>query len=134
MTADRRSSFPVDNGVEDINLSAASSRLVPFPAQQDKPVCLDRLELGLILNLYGRFVAAGEWRDYALTFGSREAEFAIFRRASEQPLYRVVKCPEQSRKQALYAVVAQGGLILRRGNDLAQVLRVLVKKPRLAEG
>lgn len=77
-------------------------------------------------------VAEGEWRDYAVDFGREVATFSIFRRASEVPLYRIVKNPALARRQGLYAVIAQGGLILKRGHDLAQVLRVLIKKPRLA--
>ncbi len=104
-----------------------------FPATPPaKPVAFDRHELTQILNLYGRHVADGEWRDYAMEFGRDAASFAIFRRASEQPLYRIVKTPALARKQGMYAVIAQGGLILKRGHELAQVLRVLVKKPRLA--
>ncbi len=95
-------------------------------------ISFDRKELNLILNLYGKYVAQGEWRDYAMDFGSELATFSIFRRASEVPLYRIVKNPALARKQGIYAVVAQGGLILKRGHDLAQVLSVLIKKPRLA--
>ena len=95
-------------------------------------VAFDRKELNTILNLYGQFVAAGEWRDYALDFGRDQATFSIFRHASEQPLYRVVKDPALARKQGIYSVIAQGGLILKRGQDLAQVLRVLMKSPRFS--
>ena len=77
-------------------------------------------------------VAEGEWRDYAMDFGRESATFSIFRRTSEVPLYCIVKNPALARRQGLYAVIAQGGLILKRGHDLAQVLRVLIKKPRLA--
>ncbi len=122
--------------------------IVPFPAWGSGPrpgddktrdpgrgpvrVAFDRKELNLILNLYGQFVAAGEWRDYALDFGREQATFSVFRHASEQPLYRVVKDPALARKQGIYSVIAQGGLILKRGQDLAQVLRVLMKKPKLS--
>jgi glycogen debranching enzyme len=95
-------------------------------------ISFDRKELNLILNLYGKYVAQGEWRDYAMDFGSELATFSIFRRSSEVPLYRIVKNPALARRQGLYAVVAQGGLVLKRGHDLAQVLAVLVRKPRLA--
>lgn len=95
-------------------------------------MAFDRKELNTILNLYGQFVAAGEWRDYALDFGRDQATFSIFRHASEQPLYRVVKDPALARKQGIYSVIAQGGLILKRGQDLAQVLRVLMKSPRFS--
>lgn len=106
--------------------------LLRFPSIAPKAVVFDRFELNLILTLYGRFVSDGEWRDYALDFGRESAVFSVFRRSSEQPLYRFVKNPSLSRKQGLYAVIAQGGLIMKRGNDLAQVLRVLLKRPQLA--
>ena len=97
-----------------------------------RQVAFDRSELNTILNVYGSKVASGEWRDYALDFGRESAVFSVFRRASEVPLYRIVKDPRLAKKQGLYSVVAQGGLILKRGQDLAQVLRVLIKKPKLA--
>lgn len=118
--------------------------IIPFPFSGRQPspgakwfspplqIAFDRKELNLILNLYGKHVAQGEWRDYAMDFGAEMATFSIFRRAREQPLYRIVKNPALARKQGIYAVIAQGGLILKRGHDLAQVLRVLVKKPSLA--
>ncbi len=102
------------------------------PARADAVVAFDRKELAHILDIYGKQVAAGEWRDYALDFGRERATFSIFRRASEQPLYRVIKDPALLRRQGQYAVIAQGGLVLKRGADLGQVLRVLVKVPKLA--
>ena len=95
-------------------------------------IAFDRKELNIILGVYGTRVAAGEWRDYALDFGGDKATFSIFRRSSEVPLYRIVKDPSLARKQGIYSVIAQGGLILKRGQDLAQVLRVLVKRPKLS--
>lgn len=95
-------------------------------------MAFDRKELNLILNFYGQRVAEGEWRDYAMDFGREQATFSVFRHASEQPLYRIVKDPALARRQGLYAVIAQGGLILKRGQDLAQVLRVLMKRPKLS--
>lgn len=94
-------------------------------------IAFDRRELGVILNLYGHKVAGGEWRDYAIDFGPDQAVFSVFRRTSEVPLYRIVKDPRLARKQGAYAVLAQSGLVLRRGHDLAQVLRVLAKAPKL---
>jgi len=94
-------------------------------------VAFDRRELNTILGVYGSKVAAGEWRDYTLDFGRDKATFSIFRRSSEQPLYRIVKDPSLARKQGFYSVVAQGGLILKRGQDLGQVLRVFIKQPKL---
>jgi len=94
-------------------------------------VAFDRKELGLILAAYGAKVAQGEWRDYALDFGAATAIFSIFRRSSEVPLYQIVKDPRLSRRQGQYSVIAQGGLIMKRGHDLAQVLRVFLSKPKL---
>jgi Protein of unknown function (DUF2794) len=108
--------------------------VVGFPAQHLKAVAFDRHELSQILNLYGRFVASGDWKDYAMDFTRDRAVFSVFHRTAEQPLYRIVKDPALARKQGQYAVVAQGGLILKRGHELAQVLSVLFKKPKLAGG
>ncbi len=94
-------------------------------------VAFDRKELQTILGFYGTKVSEGEWRDYAMDFGRDKAVFSVFRRASEIPLYRIVKDPSLARKQGMYSVVAQTGLILKRGHDLATVLRVLVKAPKL---
>jgi hypothetical protein len=91
---------------------------------QPGPVFFDRIELGLIMRVYGRMVAAGEWRDYAM-IGHREvAEFAIFRRTGDAPLYRIEKRPSLRLKQGQWAVLGEGGVILRRGRELDQVLRV----------
>jgi len=91
-------------------------------------VTFDRHELHRILTLYGRMVAAGEWRDYALDFLDEVAVFSIFRRASEVPLFRIEKRPRLRARQGQYSVVAAGGIILRRGHELAQVLRIFDKK------
>ena len=97
---------------------------IPFPQQTRiaEEVSFDRRELGLILRVYGRMVAAGEWRDYAI------AVFAIFRRTAETPLYRIEKRPKLRNRQGLYAVVGMDGRVLRRGHDLDQVLKVLEKR------
>jgi Protein of unknown function (DUF2794) len=110
---------------------AAKGAVMPFPAVRATPVvAFDRHELQLIMGLYGRMVAAGEWRDYAMDFLKDKAVFSIFRRTSEMPLYRIEKDPEMRHKQGLYAVHAPGGLILKRGSDLARVLQVLHKPLR----
>ena len=104
---------------------------LPFPAPQSpapERVAFDRHELGQILSLYGRFVAAGEWRDYALSMLREVAVFAVFRRAAEVPLYRIEKRPKLKARQGQYAVVGPDGQILRRGHELPQVLRVLERK------
>lgn len=91
-------------------------------------VSFDRKELGVILGVYGRMVASGEWRDYGISCLRDLAVFSIFRRTAEHPLYRVEKRPKLRNRQGMYAVVAQDGQILRRGHDLAAVLKVLEKK------
>jgi hypothetical protein len=107
-------------------------RAAPSPAArtvsqggQVAQVRFDRAELNRILTIYGRMVAAGEWRDYAMDFREEAAVFSIYRRTSEMPLFRVEKRPRQ--RAGLYAVIAAGGHILKRGQDLAQVLRVFDK-------
>lgn len=93
----------------------------------------NRRELNIILDLYGRRVADGEWRDYAIDMGKDKATFSIFRKTSECPLLRIEKVPKLARKQGAYAVVAATGLILKRGQDLRTVLRVLEKSVRLVQ-
>ena len=94
----------------------------------------DRRELMAILNVYGRKVAEGEWRDYAIGMGTEVATFAIFRRTSEMPLYRIEKRPKLRNRQGMFAVIAAGGQVLKRGHELAQVLRVLEpSRPQLVE-
>ena len=94
-------------------------------------VTFTRLELNRILNLYGRMVADGEWRDYAIDFLKERAVFSIFRRASEVPIYRVEKDPRLARKQGAYSVIAASGQILRRGHELDRVLLVIDRKLEL---
>ena len=91
-------------------------------------VTFDRPELNRILTVYGRMVAAGEWRDYALDFLDEVAVFSIFRHASEMPLFRIEKRPRLRAKQGQYSVIAAGGVILKRGHELAQVLKIFDKK------
>ena len=94
---------------------------------QAGPVFFERRELDLILRVYGRMVAAGEWRDYAMIGHKEVAEFAVFRRHGDAPLYRIEKRPALARKQGAWSVVGQGGVILRRGHELDQVLRLFEK-------
>ena len=94
-------------------------------------VTFDRSELNRLLGLYGRKVAAGEWRDYAIDFLKDRAVFSVFRRASEVPIYRIEKNPKLARRQGAYTVVSVTGLILNRGHELDRVLRVLDKGPSL---
>ena len=101
------------------------------PAPNFPQITFDRLELNRILTVYGRMVAAGEWRDYAIDFLKDRAVFSIFRRASEVPLYRIEKNPKLARRQGAYSVVSATGLIVRRGHELDRVLRALDKGPSL---
>lgn len=94
------------------------------PAQ----VAFHRKELSLILSLYGRFVAAGEWRDYGISNLRDVAIFSVFRRTAETPLYRIEKRPKLRDKQGMYTVVGMDGQVMRRGQDLKTVLRVLERK------
>jgi hypothetical protein len=88
-------------------------------------VTFDRRELNRILGLYGRKVAAGEWRDYAIDFLKDRAVFSVFRRASEVPVYRIEKSPKLARRQGAYSVISATGLIVRRGHELDGVLRAI---------
>lgn len=101
----------------------------PFPAPQGaEQVAFHRSELGVILSLYGRMVAAGEWRDYGISCLREVAVFSVFRRTAEQPLYRIEKRPRLRQRQGQYAVIGMDGRILKRGGDLRAVLRVLERK------
>jgi hypothetical protein len=112
---------------------AAAQEARTAEARAAPQVSFDRRELGAILNVYGRMVAAGEWRDYAIDALKDRAVFSVFRRSSEMPLYRIEKTPRLSRRQGAYSVVSATGLILKRGHDLARVLRVLDRRLRLVE-
>ena len=90
-------------------------------------VFFERREIDQLMRLYGRMVAAGEWRDYGMGGASDHAAFSVFRHAAEAPLYRIEKHPALARKQGQWAVIGQGGLTLKRGHDLAQVLRMFDK-------
>ncbi len=96
----------------------------PAPTQ----VAFDRRELSVILSVYGRMVAAGEWRDYGISCLRDMAVFSVFRRTAEHPLYRIEKHPKLRNRQGQYAVVGMDGQILKRGHDLKTVLRVLERK------
>jgi hypothetical protein len=102
--------------------------VVPGATSPANQVTFSRVELDRILRLYGRMVAAGEWRDYAIDFLKDRAVFSIFRRSSEVPIYRIEKDPRLARRQGAYSVISATGLIMRRGHELDRVLRVLDKK------
>ena len=107
----------------------ASAILIPLHEsgrnRLNLPVTFDRRELDLILRLYGRMVAANEWRDYAIDHLADRAVFSVFRRTSETPIYQIIKDPKLARKQGVWSVVSATGLILKRGHELARVLGVL---------
>lgn len=112
--------------VEPIAMARPAAASAPAPTV----VTFDRRELDRILDLYGRMVAAGEWRDYALDFLKDKAVFSVFRRSMDVALYTIVKEPRLARRQGAYSVVSQTGLILKRGQDLPRVLAVLEKPLR----
>lgn len=100
----------------------------PFPGPVSEQVSFHRTELNVILGLYGRMVAAGEWRDYGISALRDLAVFAVFRRTAENPLYRIEKRPRLRLRQGQYAVIGADGQVLKRGNDLKAVLAVLERK------
>jgi hypothetical protein len=99
----------------------------PQAASRTAVVFFDRQELNQLLRLYGRMVAAGEWRDYGIDGLAEACIFSVFRKATESPLYRIEKRPALARKQGAWAVIGQGGMILKRGHELEQVLKVFDK-------
>lgn len=107
------------------------SSILPWPTSATAPesarVVFDRKELTTLLGVYGRMVAAGEWRDYAIDFMKDRAVFSVFRRSTEYPLYRIEKNPKLARRQGAYAVIAPAGQVLKRGHELDRVLRILEK-------
>ena len=98
--------------------------VTPFPAPRGAPtqIGFDRIELTRILDLYGRMVAAGNWRDYAIELGREAAVFAAFRRSAERPEYRIEKRPALRGKQGMWALVGESGAVLKRGHELGPVL------------
>ena len=121
-------------GAEDTDNSAT---LIPLQERRrdrlDFPVSFNRHELDMIFRLYGRMVAANEWRDYAIDHLTDRAVFSVFRRTSETPLFQIVKDPRLTRRQGAFAVVAATGLILKRGHELARVLGVFDRTLKLVE-
>lgn len=108
---------------------SSGARRGPAAAPGSKmDVFFDRRELGQILDLYGQMVANGEWRDYAIGHDRDVCVFAIYQRASEAPLFRIVKRPKLARKQGMFQVLSRDGRVLKRGHDLAAVLRVFDAK------
>lgn len=125
-----QSRTPNDRNVNFALVQGGNATASPAPGKVTAVVAFDRKELSLILNVYGRKVSQGEWRDYAMDFLRERAMFSIYARVSERPLYIVEKTPKLRNRQGQYAVTNQEGRILKRGHDLALVLRVL--DPQLA--
>jgi hypothetical protein len=111
--------------------SEPNFQVLTLPSAAHELVGFDRGELRAIFNLYGRMVAQGVWRDYAIDFSPTRAIFSIFRRNGEAAFYRIVKEPKSARRQGAYSIVMQTGLILKRGSELPSVLSALESKPKL---
>lgn len=107
-----------------------SATVTPFPLQAARPaqVGFEREELQRILDLYGRMVAAGLWRDYAMDFGKDAASFCGFRRAAERPEVRIEKHPALRAKQGMWTLYGEGGQVLKRGHELSGVLSVIERR------
>jgi hypothetical protein len=105
-----------------------SGEIIAFPRVASAQVGFDRLELQRILDLYGRMVAAGQWRDYAMNFEKDAASFSAYRRASERPQARIEKRPALRMRQGMWTLFGEAGQVLRRGHDLAGVLFPLERK------
>ena len=138
------------SGLEQVQRSSEPALIVPLPLpiaagasvtgnhssvpSAPAVVAFDRFELRVLLNLYGRMVAAGEWRDYAMDFTPDIAIFSVFRRAHDVPLYRIEKNPKLARKQGQYVLKGTAGQALKRGHDLSLVLRFVDKPVKLVVG
>ena len=94
----------------------------PFPGGSSPQIGFTRAELSRIIDLYGRMVAAGFWKDYALEFGKDHAAFWAFRRSAERPEFKIEKRPSLRNKQGMWALVSEGGMVLRRGHELGPIL------------
>lgn len=109
--------------------------VTPLPQARPEQVGFDRPELNRILDLYGRMVAAGHWRDYAMQFEKDFAAFAAFRRAAERPEYRIEKRPSLRNRQGIWALVNESGAVLKRGHELGPVLAPVERRlMKLVEG
>lgn len=109
-----------------------NGQVLPFPSTAPQPeVTFNREELRLILHLYGRMVAEAEWRDYGIDFGRERAVFSVYRRTSETPLFRIIKEPKLARRQGAYSVATGAGMVLKRGHELARILKTLEKPLRV---
>lgn len=108
--------------------SGATSNVTPFPNGRPGQTGFERLELMRIMDLYGRMVSAGHWRDYAIDMGKDAAIFSAFRRAAERPEYRIEKRPLLRHRQGMWALIGEAGVVLRRGPELGPVLAPVERK------
>jgi len=108
--------------------SGNSGQVVAFPGKSAAQIGFDRDELQRILDLYGRMVAAGQWRDYAMDFDRNAASFSAFRRTAERPNMRVEKRPSLRAKQGMYTLFGEHGQVLKRGSELANVLAPIERR------
>jgi len=115
---------------QSLGAARGMSSVTAFPSRNKTTplVSFERKELNAILSTYGIGVARGLWRDYAIDHLRDAAVFSIFRRSCETPLYRVEKRPKLARQQGAYSVIAGTGLVMKRGSDLARVLKILDKR------
>ena len=105
--------------------------VTPFPVHVGRPpsqIGFERAELTRILDLYGRMVAAGHWRDYAIDLGRDAAIFSAFRRATERPEFRIEKRPALRSRQGIWALIGENGAVLKRGHELAPVLAPIERR------
>ncbi|HEX8527514.1 DUF2794 domain-containing protein [Allosphingosinicella sp.] len=105
-----------------------SAEVFPFPGGSSAQIGFTRAELGRIIDLYGRMVAAGQWKDYAVEFGRDHAAFWAFRRTAERPEYRIEKWPSLRGRQGMWALVNEAGMVLRRGHELGPVLAPIERR------
>ena len=104
------------------------SNVTPLPRSVPGQIGFDRQELQKIMDLYGRMVSAGHWRDYAIDLGQEAAVFSAFRRTAERPEYRIEKRPALRHRQVMWALIGEAGQVLRRGQELAGVLAPVERK------
>ena len=105
-----------------------SANVYPFPGASSAQIGFTRAELGRIIDLYGRMVAAGQWKDYAVEFGRDHAAFWAFRRTAERPEYKIEKWPLLRNRQGMWALVSEAGMVLRRGHELGPVLAPIERR------
>jgi hypothetical protein len=104
------------------------TNVTPFPAAGAGQIGFDRIELQRIMDLYGRMVAAGHWRDYAMDMGREAAIFSAFRRSAERPEFRIEKRPALRNRQGMWALIGEAGQILKRGQELQNILAPVERK------